>query len=393
MAKRADATPGLSKTSEPGIRKYSGPLGTTYRVRVTSTDPATGERAYIQDSFPTLAQARDFKRRTQHELREGIYQEPSREPVSAIIQHWLETARLAENSRRAYERAKRLVIDPAIGSIAVSRLTGRMVQDLYNEPRGRSAAMHVQATLNGALELAVHEGVISRNPAAGLRTPHRDVDASPEPVIWTIDELTTFLDATKGHPLHDLYHVAAHTGLRLSELINLTWDDITLDLARLFVARSKSSSGVRRVALDAVTVARLRRLRARQDAQRIDWGDAWQEHGRVFDRGDGRPVSPRTVEAHMARIVERLGLPAATPHSLRHFHSAALLREGVPLNVVQRRLGHADASTTATIYGRVLPDDERSAAAVFQDLMDHRAEHNRNTMDDEPEKTASESSS
>ena len=367
MPKRR-AEPGLTKTSEPGITRRPGKNATSYRVRLSQTDPATGNRREITKTFATFADARDFKRKTLHELRAGIYQEPCLEPLRTILAHWLETARLADNSRRAYEQAIRLTINPAIGDVALSRLSGRQVQELYNQPQGKSRAIHVQAALNGALELAVREGLILHNVAAGLRVARND-DETHEAPVWTSDELARFLAAVDEHWLADVYHVAVHTGLRLSELIALRWDDITFDMARLFVRRAKTAAGVRRVALDDQTVERLQARLSDQNRRRDALAAAWLGTGHVFDRGDGRPLAPRTVEEVMTRHVARLGLPHMSIHGLRHQHATTLLLAGVPLHVVQRRLGHASAAITATIYGHALPADEHDAAAVFQETM------------------------
>ena len=73
---------GSTKTSEPGITRHTQPSGTVYRVRVSHTNPATHERQRITETFPTLKQARDWKTKTLHELRAGIYQAPCLDPVA-----------------------------------------------------------------------------------------------------------------------------------------------------------------------------------------------------------------------------------------------------------------------------------------------------------------------
>jgi integrase len=67
----------------------------------------------------------------------------------------------------------------------------------------------------------------------------------------------------------------------------------------------------------------------------------------------------------MERRVSRLGLPHATPHTLRHTHATILLTAGVPVHVVQQRLGHASSRTTLDVYAHVLPVSERDVAEVF----------------------------
>jgi integrase len=51
-------------------------------------------------------------------------------------------------------------------------------------------------------------------------------------------------------------------------------------------------------------------------------------------------------------------------HDLRHTHGTLLLRRGVPVHVVSRRLGHASEAITLTVYAHVLPDQGRLAADV-----------------------------
>lgn len=57
-------------------------------------------------------------------------------------------------------------------------------------------------------------------------------------------------------------------------------------------------------------------------------------------------------------------------HAARHLHGSVLLRDGVPLHVVSRRLGHANEAFTARVYAHVLPGQQAEAAAVFARAID-----------------------
>jgi integrase len=177
-----------------------------------------------------------------------------------------------------------------------------------------------------------------------------------------------------------LFWTLAATGLRVSEACQLRWDDVSLDLGRLFVARSKSEGGRRLVTLDPTTVTLLQAHREAQEHRRALLGADWQEHGMVFDRGDGRPVSPRTVQAAMARLVRALGLPYGTPHTLRHTHATLLLRAGVPLHVVRARLGHASPVVTLRFYAHAVPADEVLVARTVAALLEPKVGDQRVTM-------------
>jgi integrase len=72
-----------------------------------------------------------------------------------------------------------------------------------------------------------------------------------------------------------------------------------------------------------------------------------------------RAVGERIAAAGLAP------LPRLTVHELRHSHATILLRAGVPVHIVAKRLGHKDASVTLNVYADVTPDDDASAVDVF----------------------------
>ena len=336
----------------------------SYSTRVSYVDPRTGRRRQKRVTAKTKRELDAKVAQLKAALASGSFAEPAKIPFADYLEHYLETADLAPRTRAAYRLVVRALVAPRLGAIPLGKLTGWHVQELYNAVRETSYAQQVQAVVSGALRLAVREGLVTRNVAEGL-APGRRQREPRVPAVWTAGDLRVFLDAVREHWLFPLFWTAAHTGLRLSELVALRWEDVSLDLGRLFVGTSKSAAGRRRVALDSATVAVLQAHREDQARRRTVLGTEWQEHGLVFDRGDGRPVSPRTVQAAMARTVRRLGLPPATPHTLRHTHATILLSDGVPPHVVQQRLGHASARTTLDVYAHVLPVSEREAAERF----------------------------
>ena len=98
----------------------------------------------------------------------------------------------------------------------------------------------------------------------------------------------------------------------------------------------------------------------------------------------GRPWSSAAVRVELRRLAAQAGVRRRfAPHQLRHAHAVELAREGVPLNIIQRQLGHADLGTTGD-----LPPGHRTEeiiAAVHKDGTDdvrHRRpaplrEHNK----------------
>jgi hypothetical protein len=64
-------------------------------------------------------------------------------------------------------------------------------------------------------------------------------------------------------------------------------------------------------------------------------------------------------------MAKKAGFANIHLHSLRHSHASQLLSQGVPLPTVSKRLGHADASITAKVYAHALPEDDETAAEIW----------------------------
>jgi len=62
---------------------------------------------------------------------------------------------------------------------------------------------------------------------------------------------------------------------------------------------------------------------------------------------------------------KELALPRLVVHELRHTHATLLLRDGVPVHIVAKRLGHKDPSVTLNVYADAIPEDDMSAVEVF----------------------------
>jgi Phage integrase family len=65
----------------------------------------------------------------------------------------------------------------------------------------------------------------------------------------------------------------------------------------------------------------------------------------------------------------QVGLDGIRLHDLRHFQATMLLRSGVPVKNVSRRIGHRDAATTLNVYAHALEDVDREAADAVGGLL------------------------
>src|SRR5690606_19443965 len=76
----------------------------------------------------------------------------------------------------------------------------------------------------------------------------------------------------------------------------------------------------------------------------------------------GRAIHPRSLTSHFKRAIIAARVPLINFHALRHTHASILLKIGTTVNVVSKRLGHANASMTLDVYSHVMSGMNEEAA-------------------------------
>ena len=98
-------------------------------------------------------------------------------------------------------------------------------------------------------------------------------------------------------------------------------------------------------------------------------GTPCQIQGYVFTRDNGLPLNPDSITDWLNKFSRDKGLPHIHPHAFRHTAASMMISEGVDLVTTAHELGHANASTTATIYAHQIEEAQAKAtearASVF----------------------------
>jgi integrase len=184
-------------------------------------------------------------------------------------------------------------------------------------------------------------------------------DARGQRKYLTTAERAAFLTAAEEAPreVRTLCGLLAHTGCRLSEALWLTADrvDLRADLV-VFETLKKCSSGVYRAVLVTHTLVDM-----------LDLVHDLRPLQRRSDRGGHHRLWPWSRMTGWRRVCEVMAWagvrgPQSSPKGLRHGFGVAAVTAGVPLNLVQKWLGHAQLSTTA-IYADAVGAEEHAIAA------------------------------
>ncbi len=211
----------------------------------------------------------------------------------------------------------------------------------------KSSARHLSA-LRGLMRFLVREDEMERDPtrlAARAKLGRR----LPRPL--TEEQVLRLLDAPdpktpRGLRDRAMLSLMYSSGLRVSELIALTHDDI--DGVRGVLAAYGKGGKRRLVPMGEVAWSHLQAHLAAQPAPRRGGQSAFVFHG-----PSGKPWTRQMVWKLVARHARSAGLPGRVhPHRLRHSFATHLLAGGADLRTVQTLLGHSDIVTTE-IYTHV----------------------------------------
>ncbi|TDR78325.1 site-specific tyrosine recombinase XerD [Paludibacterium purpuratum] len=178
-------------------------------------------------------------------------------------------------------------------------------------------------------------------PKLGLRLPKALSESHVETLLAAPD-----IGTLQGMRDRCLLEVLYATGLRVSELVGLTLQQI--DLVSGVLKTVGKGNKERLVPLGEIAVDWLQRYLSNARPHLL----AGVQNDAVFITRLKGPMTRQMAWYLIARYAERQGLPKLSPHTLRHAFATHLVNHGADLRVVQLLLGHADISTTQ-IYTHV----------------------------------------
>lgn len=275
----------------------------------------------------------------------------------------------------AYLCEKHLEAVP-FGALTLDRLRPSDVEALVMSLRDRGLSESTTRTaytvLRSALDGAVRDGLLARNPAAVVARPGV---ARKEAQYLSPTQVAVLLEAARPSRYHAAFVLLAATGLRRGEALALRWTDVDLDCAvlrvrgtlartggQLTVSPPKTTKSRRALPLSPGVVAVLRAHRKAQVAERILAANVWHGSGFVFTTENGQPIDPRNLLRALKVAADRAGLSGVGVHTLRHSAASALLEKGIGLKTVSEMLGHSSVAITGDVYQHVSDGAAQAAA-------------------------------
>ena len=278
-----------------------------------------------------------------------------------VLTMFLEAKAVEEKSNRTI-KMYRCVLSKFLKAVAcpVASVTTADIRHHLSECKAagqkNTTIGNVRKVLNSFFEWCLLEGIVSVNPVRRVAAIKQE--KSPRKAMKRI-ELEYLRNSCADLRDKALVDFLYSTGVRVSELCNARLDNIDWEQKTILIEHGKGNV-TRLTYLNPESEVSLKAyLYSRKDASPY-----------IFARSRGQSILPldaKTVQNAVDKIVQQSGRTFSvriTPHVFRHTIATVLLRNGMPVEQVQRFLGHANINTTM-IYAEVRDDDVRRSHSLY----------------------------
>lgn len=261
-------------------------------------------------------------------------------------------------------------IAPNLKLVDTTKLEYQQILNTFAQTHEKATVMDFHHQLKAMLLDAYDEGYIQRDPTRKIVVKGKEPSEKKSKYLneFELKLLLRHLDLSTFPNFDWMILLIAKTGLRFSEALGLTKEDIDLEQQTINVDKTwdyKSYTGSFKPTKNASSVRKVP----------IDWKLAMQLNQVIQDLPNGEPIFAQkrvfnsTVNNLLKKHCEELNIPVISVHGLRHTHASLLLFAGVSIASVAKRLGHADMTTTQQTYLHIIQElENKDNTKIMQHL-------------------------
>lgn len=286
--------------------------------------------------------------------------------LGRYVEDWLDKKRhmVKASTYKDYQKMVAHQISPRFADTRLDKINTLMIRDwLLEIGVSQKRASNLVSPIRMALDDAVEEGLIERNPLNGwrMKIPRRTPPAKPDP--FSSEEQAAILDVVGRRfdsQIRNLIQFWLWTGLRTSELIALEWSDIDWHKGEVSVSKAitqgsdeaegtKTRAGTRMVKL----------LQPAVEALQAQKSHTFMKDSRIWE--NPRTNAPWAGDQAIRRTVwtpalKMAGIRYRPPYQCRHTYGSMMLSAGEPVAWVSRQMGHSSVAFTLQTYATWVPD-------------------------------------
>ena len=334
------------------------------------------------------AQQAEPKLQTVEQPRKELDQPVCRFTTGEWLRTWYELyskPNLRETTQEQYTNFLEKHLIPNIGDIPLDKLTSLRLQKLYQDLRtsGRVIQNNVECSglspktvrsihmvLHSALEQAVKEGLIKKNPTDGCNPPKLE---RKEMKVIQPEQIGAYLQAAANRNVLPMFYLELTSGLRRGELLALLWTDLDLEKKSISVCKSvrgsqgelkvsapKTRHSIRTVVIPRQTVDLL-----------IQQHNLHPDNPYMFPSPvTGTMYHPDAAGRIHRKLLKEAGIEPVRFHDLRHTFATLALQNGVDIKTLSGMLGHYSSGFTLDTYTHITDKMQQEAAEKVGSFME-----------------------
>lgn len=304
----------------------------------------------------TKSEALKFLQRFKIELEEVRHPTPKNISFKTLVDEFLSysagvhTEATQKHFRTAANEFMRHLGNPKLREVSVRDIE-RFIAVKQTEA-SRWTARRIYIAVASMFQKAVEWGYLNENAFRKIKRP---TPPEKRPIFFTRDELKALLASLRDPQLKILVQTGVFTGMRLGELLSLTWEDMDFETLEIhvqnkngFVTKSKKETTL------PLHPDLKKLLEALKKKARSQW--VFPREGTL--RWGVSQMSIRFKSALKKSPLEDKRIKELLFHSLRHTFATMLLQKGVAIYTVSRLLGHSSVKTTE-FYSHAVPNNFR----------------------------------
>ena len=340
---------------------------TGWQVRVSWRDENGELKQKARGGFRLKSEAEAYAASLKKDVSEGLNPLQSSDiTFGDYIQQWYETYKQNQSSIATQKRYKNVIklVKNYFKKAKLSDINRVTYQNFIND-FGKSHAKHTVQKANmiirSCVRNAVYDDVIRKDFTHNVQITY-DPKRTRKVEYLSLEDIKKLLQECENglQPRYTSRYMILTgilTGMRISEVMGLTWDDINYNWQTISINKTwdyQNGGGFKPVK----TESSKRIIRVNQALLDILSALKVNDNKMVFANKRGLIPSSNAVNKTLKNIMKDCGLEKQNYHfhSLRHSHVAYLLSQGVDIYAISKRLGHADLSTTTNVYAYLIDE-------------------------------------
>ena len=352
--------------------------------------------------FKSIPEARNWLEKARYEDKHGISNISADMTVDEWFDIWLESVSeaLEDNTIKNYVDRYTINVKPIIGKIKLDNVKPIHCQKIINQMEkdeyAPSTIGQTYTTMGTLFKAAIANGYISKHPLDTVRLK-KSVNHKKDIIFLTVEEQEAFLNEAKNHRKYEQYVFLLETGLRIGEMIALSFDCVDLEKRTITIEKSmeykysrgkwkagppKTMESYRTLPLTDTAYSILEKIYNSKDTRKMSeeldqtlyYKDKRTDETKSFNMKElvflnwrtGMPTKTSSYDTYLNKLTDLAKIKHISAHSLRHTYATRAIERGVQPKVLQKLLGHKSITTTMDTYVHVSDDSMLNAIQQYQ---------------------------